>query len=91
MIQREIEWLCATYNLTPEQAIWDWPIVLTQLFMPAYNIRQGGDSDVSGAADKASSLARLAKRASLEARYTIVDKPVSEVGWQFGDKPTIVH
>ena len=85
-----MEWLCSTYRLTPEQAVWDWPIALTQLFIPAYNARQGGKSDISGAVDKASSLARLARRAELEARYTIVDKTVDEVGWQIGQKPNML-
>lgn len=89
-IARETEWLCSTYKLTPREAVWEWPEVLTMLFMPAYNARQGAKPGVSDAADKASSIARLEMRAILESLYEIVDDPASVTGWRIGNKPTII-
>ena len=89
-IAREVEWLCATYRLTPEEAVWEWPEVLTMLFMPAYNARQGARPSVSDAVDKASSIARLEMRARLAAEFRIVDEPVGTVGWRLGEKPSML-
>lgn len=71
----------AEYHVSPAEAVWDFPLALAMVLLPARNERHGGDTGPSYVSE-ASIRARNKARRFFEKYYTITKKPLSEVGWQ---------
>lgn len=86
---REIEWLMATYHVSLHDAVWRFPRVVILMLIPAYAERQGQSAGMTRP-DRASQHARKKMRSMLEREFDVVDKPISEVGWQIGEPPQFI-
>lgn len=86
---REIEWLMATYHLSLEVAVWQFPRVIIHLLIPAYAERNGQSAGMTRP-DRASIAARSEMRDMLASQYEITDAPLNQIGWQIGDPPEFI-
>lgn len=64
-----------------ERAVWDTPLAIPLIMLPARNERHGGKTGPSYATNAAID-ARNRCRQWLETHFEITDRPLHEVGWQ---------
>lgn len=75
--------MMAEYGTPIDAAIWETPLIVPMILLPARNERHGGESGPSYATRARMDAANRA-RAFLEQHFQIVPKPVAETGWQLG-------